>query len=65
MCNFESRGFSNGALMAGIGTLQPVADRTAKAEDAPKPTPMITLTNDEVGWKIRTPDLPGPDVRML
>jgi hypothetical protein len=26
---------------------------------APKPTPMITLANGEVGWKGGIPDLPG------
>jgi hypothetical protein len=29
-------------------------------EVAPKPTPMITLTNDEVGWTAVIPELLGP-----
>ena len=32
---------------------------TAAADDALKPTPMITLTNDEVGWISVVPILPG------
>jgi hypothetical protein len=30
---------------------------------APKPTPMITLTNDEVGWTAVIPELLGPRYR--
>src|SRR5262245_34862489 len=36
---------------AGIGATRPVAWRSRPAGVAPKPTPMITLMNDEVGWK--------------
>jgi hypothetical protein len=49
-------GFSRRDIIAVAGRQAMPAYRFGRhmAADAPKPTPMITLTNDEVGW---IPDL--------
>ena len=60
------------ARKVGIGALQPLAAGFTAGSDlagtsgagkpavAPKPTPMISLAKDEVGWTAVIPELLGP-----
>jgi len=58
------RVWGNGEALRPQGPQTALCSRPLTArrmgEDAPKPTPMITLTNGEVGWISAVPNLPGP-----
>ena len=59
--NDRNRGILVVAVRAGEGRFtEPTAGARAGPRELvflpPRPTPMITLTNDEVGWRRDTPD---------